>query len=71
MGATTEKSKFTKRMINFNTLEVRCPYHSADVEVMTEGFCFPHNEKFCEFYCTIDVGVVLCKWTEADGYAKK
>lgn len=57
-----------QRIINFaNGAEVRCPYWMTDVDIMGKTGCMPGLEERCEHLSNIDVGTVVCTWTEADG----
>ena len=58
-----------RRIMNFANggAAVRCPYSLTDVDVMGKTGCIPGLEKRCEHLSNIDVGMVVCTWTEADG----
>jgi len=60
-----------KRIINFaNGIEVRCPYHLEDIDVIGGKGCLLRMDERCQFLEKIDVGTVDCTWTEQDGHGE-
>jgi len=73
MGTVTIGDKtYTHRSLTFiDGVEVWCPYHDKEVDVMEWDGCLPEVEGCCEYLSSVAPGVIVCLWTEADGRAEK
>ena len=69
VSGTIGRDTYTERRIAVAVAEVWCPYRGKDVDIIGEEACL--SEEGCGFFSAVKPGVLVCKWTDADGRAQK
>ncbi|KKN15024.1 hypothetical protein LCGC14_0990260 [marine sediment metagenome] len=70
VSVTIGQDTYTDRSIDVAVAEVWCSYRHKDVDIIGVEGCLPESGA-CGFLSTVKPGVIVCKWTEADGGAQK